>query len=243
MMGDTKDLLITSTRAILINAPQHTVWKWLMQLGADRAGFYSYDFIERALGYDTRYADLVEPSFKNLSVGDVVRGSTDEQHSIVPYNFRVLYIQPEDAFVLQNWGTFQLEKINNQQTRLVIRTQEMRSSNVFVRFSHYLFVPFHFIMERRMLLGIKMHAEGKIGIFSQNKDLLWFFGIVISWFLICFLTFIGRGFIQRVLVPAIFSAFWLLMVLLLNPTPFYSVILLLILCLVALKMVLMRIKI
>jgi hypothetical protein len=30
-------------------------------------------------------------------------------------------------------------------------------------------------MERRMLLGIKMHAEEKIGVFSQNKDLLCFF--------------------------------------------------------------------
>jgi len=243
MEGDTKDSLITSTRAILINAPQHTAWKWLMQLGADRAGFYSYAFIERVLGYETRYPDLTKPSFKNLSVGDVVRGSIDEPGSIVLYNFRVLYVQPEDAFVLQNWGTFLLEKINNQQTRLVIRTQEMRSPSLFIRFSHYLFVPFHFIMERRMLIGIKMHAEEKSDVnFSQNKDLLWFFGLVTSWFLICFLVFIGRGFVQSVFIPAIFSVFWLLSVLLFNPTPFYSVILLLILCLVAISMVLTRIK-
>ena len=40
-----------------------------------------------------------------------MRGSIDEQRSIVPYNFRVLYMQPEDAFVLENWGTFLLKKI------------------------------------------------------------------------------------------------------------------------------------
>ena len=32
----------TSTRGITINAPVNTVWAWLIQIGQDRAGFYSY---------------------------------------------------------------------------------------------------------------------------------------------------------------------------------------------------------
>ena len=38
--------------AVTINAPPDAVWPWLVQLGQDRAGFYSYDFLERAFGVD-----------------------------------------------------------------------------------------------------------------------------------------------------------------------------------------------
>src|ERR1700688_3071171 len=61
MAGDDKALTVTSTRAISINAAKSDVWKWLIQLGADRGGFYSYDFIEKAMGYKTRHQDLIQP--------------------------------------------------------------------------------------------------------------------------------------------------------------------------------------
>jgi hypothetical protein len=231
MAGDDPALMVTSTRAILINAPQHIVWRGLMQLGADRSGFYSYEFLENALGYKTRYPDLTTPQFKDLKVGDIVRGSIDEKSSLIPYNFRVLYIKPEDTFVLQNWGTFLLNNVNSQQTRLIIRTQEAKNSNSVIRFAHYIFVPFHFIMERRTLIGIKVWAEtGKNVSFSQSKDILWFANIIVSWLLICFLVFIGRGFIQSVIIPVALSISWLLVVLLLNPIILYSAALLLISC-------------
>ena len=106
MAGDNKALTITATRAILINVAKSDVWKWLIQLGADRGGFFSYDFIEEALGYKTRHQDLIKPEFKTIAVGDVVRGSIDEKSSIIPYNFRVLYVKPAETFVLDQWGTF-----------------------------------------------------------------------------------------------------------------------------------------
>ena len=243
MAGDDSALIVTSTRAILINAPQHIVWRGLMQLGADRSGFYSYEFLENALGYNTRYPNLTTPQFKDLKVGDMVRGSIDEKSSLIPYNFRVLYIKPEDTFVLQNWGTFLLHKVNSQQTRLIVRTQEATNSNLFIRSAHYLFVPFHFIMERRTLIGIKVWAEtGKVVSFSQSKDMLWFANIVVSWLLIFFLIFIGRGLVQSVIIPVALSISWLLVVLLLNPIPLYSTALLLIVCFAILGVVRMRIK-
>ena len=52
MAGDDSAPYISSTRAVTINAPASEVWKWLTQLGADRGGFFSYSFIEKALGYE-----------------------------------------------------------------------------------------------------------------------------------------------------------------------------------------------
>ena len=36
--------------AVTVDAPPEQVWRWLVQLGQDRAGFYSYDWLERAAG-------------------------------------------------------------------------------------------------------------------------------------------------------------------------------------------------
>ncbi len=231
MAGDNKALTVTSTRAILINAPKAEVWEWLIQLGADRGGFYSYEFIERALGYKTRQQNSITPEFKTIAVGNIIRGSIDENSSIIPYNFRVLYVKPEDTFVLENWGTFLLEEVNNQQTRLVIRTQEAEGSTPWLRVAQYIAIPLHFIMERRTLMGIKARAEAGENIqLSQSKDVAWFSGIVLSGLLIYFLVFIGRGIVQSIILPTVFSLWWLCALLLFNPIPLYSIGLLLVVC-------------
>jgi hypothetical protein len=59
--------------------------------------------------------------------------------------------------VLEGWGAFVLEPVGNRATRLIIRS---RGPGAWGRLSHYLFwEPAHFIMERRMMLGIKKRAE------------------------------------------------------------------------------------
>ncbi len=231
MAGDDENLMITSTRAILINAPQAEVWKWLIQLGADRGGFYSYDFIEKMLGYDTRDQDMIKPEFTEIKVGEIIRGSINEQRSIIPYNFRVLYVKPQDAFVLDHWGTFLLIKVNNQQTRLVIRSQESKTSNPWVKIANYIAVPLHFIMERRTLMGIKERAEIGAGVkLSQTQDIVWFYGIVLSGFLICVLVFIGRGIFQSIIITSVFSTVWMFSIFLFDPIPLFSIGLLIMIC-------------
>ena len=231
MAGDDKALTITSTRAILINAPKAEVWKWLIQLGADRGGFYSYDFIEKIMGYKTRHQNLIKPEFKEIKAGELVRGSIDEKSSIIPYNFQVLYVKPEETFVLEKWGTFLLQEVNSQQTRLIIRTQEAETSNPMLEVANYIMVPLHFIMERRTLMGIKERAEAGENVqLSQSKDILWFSAIVLSGLLICFFVFIGHGIVQSIIIPSVFSTFWVFSLLLFNPIPLYSTGLLLVVC-------------
>lgn len=149
MVGDNKALTITSTRTILINASKTKVWQWLVQLGADRGGFYSYDFIENALGDKTRTQKLIKPKFKTIKTGDLIRGSINKNGGIVPYNFRVLYVKLKDTFVLNNWGTFLLKKVDNHQTRLIILTREPGHTSLLTKIiANYIIVPLHYIMER-----------------------------------------------------------------------------------------------
>ena len=225
MAGDDQTLTITSTRAISINASKSEVWKWLVQLGADRGGFYSYSFIEEALGYEARHQDSITPEFKEIKVGDLVRGSVDEKRSIIPYSFSVLYVEPGETFVLDNWGTFLLKEMNGQQTRLIVRTQEVTNKrNEWLKVSSYIEVPLHFIMERRLLMGVKARAEAGENIeLSQTQDILWFTGIVSSGFLIIFFIFIARGVMQSVAISSILSFFWVCSIWLVEPIPLYSI--------------------
>jgi hypothetical protein len=242
MAGDDKNLAVTATRAISINTSKSEVWKWLIQLGADRGGFYSYSFIEEALGYETRHQDAITPEFKEIKVGDLVRGSINEKHSIIPYNFEVLYVKPEETLVLDKWGTFLLEEINSQQTRLVVRSQETANKkNVWRSISSYLEIPFHFIMERRLLMGIKARAEAGENVeLSQTQDIIWFSGVVLSGLLICFFVYITRGAVQSIAMSSILSFFWMCSIFLAEPSPLYSIGMLLVVFMAILGVITLR---
>ncbi|MEJ2621370.1 MAG: hypothetical protein P8163_14220, partial [Candidatus Thiodiazotropha sp.] len=102
MEGDSIAPFITSTRAITIDAPVADVWRWVMQLGADRGGFFSYNFIEEALGYITRDQQIVEAGFDDFVVGDIVRGSIEEEKSLIAYRFPVVSVKHEQYLILEN---------------------------------------------------------------------------------------------------------------------------------------------
>ena len=46
------------TRAITIAAPPEEVWPWLVQMGADGGGFYSYAWMENLFGLQIHNADV-----------------------------------------------------------------------------------------------------------------------------------------------------------------------------------------
>src|SRR5690349_15342517 len=61
-----------TTRAVTIDAPLRAVWPWLVQIGEGRAGFYSYAFLERAVGARIRNANRIHPEWQDLHVGDTI---------------------------------------------------------------------------------------------------------------------------------------------------------------------------
>jgi hypothetical protein len=62
-----------STRAITIAAPASAIWPWLAQVGEGRAGFYTYEWLERLAGPGMESADAIMPELQDLGVGDTVR--------------------------------------------------------------------------------------------------------------------------------------------------------------------------
>lgn len=162
------------TRAVTIDAPPETVWPWLVQMGADRAGFYSYDWLENLIGLDIHSAEVVEGDWQGLQVGDVVYASRDRSAGWI-----VSELRPGEALVLQvanlaahrplrrdeqlKWEflwTFVLRPTDSGTTRLLVRERVAFDSAV----TRAIMAPVglaSFVMTRRMMLGIKARAEGR----------------------------------------------------------------------------------
>jgi hypothetical protein len=152
---------LQSTRAITIQAPAADVWPWLVQMGQGRGGLYSYERLENLAGCGMRNADRILPDQQRLAIGDKVRLSQSES---TPY-FIVTAIEPGRAIILggddppTTWA-FVLELINGESTRLIVRFRQQYEPSLGNVIGWRVFTdPITFVMERKMLQGIKARAE------------------------------------------------------------------------------------
>ena len=149
---------------VTIDVPPSAVWPWLAQLGQDRAGFYSYDWLERLLGVDVRNVTELRPEWQRRQTGDYVPAV--QEHYLGDMlgerpGWTVDLAAPNQALVLRNWGAFVLVPDLHGRTRLLIRStvshDRIPAWAAAVNFTAFE-LP-HFIMQRRMLLTIKALAE------------------------------------------------------------------------------------
>ncbi len=64
---------VQTTEGVWIDAPAAEVWPWLVQMGQDRGGLYSYEGLENLVGLKYRNADRIHPEWQHLEAGDVIR--------------------------------------------------------------------------------------------------------------------------------------------------------------------------
>lgn len=150
--------------AVTVKAPPDAVWPWLVQLGQDRAGFYSYDWLERAFGVKVRNVKEIRPEWQARQVGDRVRATQPNYLRGLlgrDLGWTVNDVQPNRALVLQQWGAFVLLPAGDGETRFIIRTRigNERTPVWAAALDVMTFELPHFIMERRMMLQIKALAE------------------------------------------------------------------------------------
>lgn len=165
------------TRAITIDAPADQVWPWLVQFGQGRGGFYSYDALENLIGCGIHSVDRLLPQHQRLAVGDIIRSGRDThacwqvvevdppRHLVLlgagtpaqPEIPRIVDRIPERGYVASTWQ-WVLEPLDDgRRTRLLVRQRLTYSPNQ--SWLWHLVEPLNFVMEHRMLRGIRDRAE------------------------------------------------------------------------------------
>lgn len=158
------------THGIEIAAPASEVWPWIAQIGADRGGFYSYQWLENLAGCEVRNAETIHPGWQ-VREGDELR-----LHPRAPA-MRVVAVEPGRSFVAfgapelgavlsgQPWvassWAFVVEPLGPERCRFVSRFRAACSDDLATRlqFGPTLVEPIGFAMDRRMLAGVKQRAE------------------------------------------------------------------------------------
>lgn len=138
------------TRAITIDAPVDEVWPWLAQIGQDRAGFYSYEWLENLAGCQMHNAERVHSEWQHRTVGDQVPLHPNG-------GLRLLRFDRNEALAMDGGWNLALKPIDPDTSRLFARSRQRR--NAAGAFYVALIELPHFIMERKMLLGIKQRVE------------------------------------------------------------------------------------
>jgi hypothetical protein len=173
-----EEVMTHHTKAVTIDAPPEAVWPWLVQIGDRRAGFYSYDWVERFVFPGTvhyvervRSATTVHPELQDVRLGDRVDTGSFGRFSL---GSPVTVLEQNRAFVMGSWA-FVLEPLPQQRTRLLVRERDAGWLRVVVprRFGllraaaglvdYLVGEPLHFTMERKMMLGLKQRAEQASG--------------------------------------------------------------------------------
>ncbi len=161
-----------ATMATTLAAPPEEVWPWLVQMGGDRGGWYSWDWIDN---HGEPSADRIVPEWQHLEQGQelyrVPKGPTN--------SFTVAVLEPNRTLVLHSsydltgrsveaspnrppragiegiWG-FHLRPAPGHRTRLVSRTRGRNHPRLLTGpLGLLVFEPVHFIMQTRQFHNLR----------------------------------------------------------------------------------------
>lgn len=160
--------VLQATEAVWIDAPVYEVWPWLVQMGQDRGGLYSYEKLENAFGLRYHNADRIHPEWQQLEVGDTVRLVPEGWFGIADgVEMTVAGICPRQSIVLRAersrlpWDivwSFHLFPHGCDCCRLLIRSRlALRHPGEVV--AAEMVGPARAFIIRGMLIGIKRRAE------------------------------------------------------------------------------------
>jgi hypothetical protein len=147
-----------------------------MQMGQGRGGMYSYEWLENLVGCAIHNADRIIPAFQHLEVGDGIRlhpkvsmpiAAIEPCRALVLHvrantqtgrTFEVTDTMPEKYLDL-SWVFF-LDELDEGTTRLISRWRGDYNPSLGNALIYRVFTePISFVMDRKMLLGIKERAE------------------------------------------------------------------------------------
>jgi hypothetical protein len=147
------------TRAVTIQALPEQIYPWIVQLGADKGGMYSYTWLEALIQCPQTNSDHIHEEWQDLKLGDKVQMCPDPNN---PPAYEVAKIEPNRAIVFGHqedgiWSDvwqFILVPQPDNTTRLVVRSRSSLEGWIWEMIR-----PGEFVMGQRMMRTIKELAE------------------------------------------------------------------------------------
>jgi hypothetical protein len=142
-------------RGVTINAAPDKIYPWILQIGADKSGMYSYTWLENLVGCKMAKDEVIRPEWQNLKEGDLMKMCAGD---FAPPPYIVAQVIPNQAVVfghkendqwVELWA-FVLVPQADGSTRLISRTR----TNMIGGFWEVI-RPITFIMEQKMLTTLK----------------------------------------------------------------------------------------
>jgi hypothetical protein len=165
----------SATMAMTLATEPSVVWRWLVQMGADRAGWYSWDRLDN---WGRPSADRIHPEWQGIAVGDRLAATPDgrqwwEVAALEPGRFLGLRMSldlrgrpfdprrtPPRFHTDSLWG-FLLEGIPGGRTRLVVSGYwSLRPRWLQPIASVVVLEPSHWVMQTRQFANLRRRAEG-----------------------------------------------------------------------------------
>ena len=152
-----------ATMATTLPAPPEKVWPWLVQMGGDRGGWYSWDWLDNN---GEPSADRIVPEWQSLEQGHHLYRAPDG-----PSRFIVCVLRANRTLVLRGdysehidgiWG-FHLRPAPGERTRLVARTRNRAARpRPVMRLIGLLWEPVHFIMQTRQFQNLRTRVAAEM---------------------------------------------------------------------------------
>lgn len=145
-----------ATRAITIRASPEIIWRWMIQIGSRRAGWYSIDWIDNA---GIRSTNEILPRFQNIHKGQFIPFTPDQKNGMWVKDFRHnAFILWEDKAGNASW-LWQLNPQEDGTTRLITRLRTKYVWKGLWVIYYILYDIGDIIMMRKCLKGIRSRAE------------------------------------------------------------------------------------
>ena len=163
-----------ATMAVTIDAPPSRLWPWLVQMGCDRAGWYSWDRLDNG---GVPSAESIHGDWQQIAVGDHLSskpsGSTwFEVAALEPKRFLALRASfdlrgrpfdpagPRPRSYTDSVWCFLLEELPGERTRLIVSGYASARPKLLQAVLNFLFwEPAHWIMQTRQFANLKRRAE------------------------------------------------------------------------------------
>jgi len=155
-----------ATRGITIHSTPELVWRWIIQIGSKRAGWYSIDWMDNA---GIKSSDKILPQFQKIEVGQFIPFTPDQKNGMWVNDFKeheyILWVDKEGKATWL-WYLYPVDKTSS---RIVTRLKTKYSWKGIWIIYYMLYDIGDIVMMSKCMKGIKKRAETEFRSIQNNQ--------------------------------------------------------------------------